>query len=179
MRRKDREQSREYGLAVIDQTEYGVLSLVDTAGEVYSLPLSFARRGDTLYLHGAAMGRRAELFAEPIHVRIVFVTDVKVPPMDVDWEGLSEEERKLYERKASSVFTTEFSSAIVEGTLVRCEGEEKIDGLRVLCERLTPDRMALFDAAIRQSLRITEVYRVDIDTLTAKAKRVPPHTEWK
>ena len=43
MRRKDREMNAEFGFEVIDPSEFGVLSLVDPKGEVYSVPLSIAR----------------------------------------------------------------------------------------------------------------------------------------
>lgn len=45
MRRKDREMSREFGLEVIDRAAYGVLSVVDSDGAPYALPLSIVRDG--------------------------------------------------------------------------------------------------------------------------------------
>ena len=56
MRRKDREMNAEFGLEVIDRAEFGVLSLVDPQGEVYSVPLSIARDGSQLYFHSARSG---------------------------------------------------------------------------------------------------------------------------
>lgn len=176
MRRKDREMDREYALQVIDAADYGVVALVDEAGEVYSLPLSFARDGEVLYIHGATGGRRAELFAKPVRVRVVFVSHVKVPPKDYA-QGTADEPKIL--RHLSKVFTTEFSSAIVTGTLQPCEGEEKVHGLRVICEKFTPDRLEFFDAAIDRSIKFTNVYRVAMEDVTAKAKRVAPFKEWQ
>lgn len=176
MRRKDGERDRDFGLQVIDAAEYGVLSLNDEAGKVYSLPLSFARDGEALYIHGATAGRRAELFAEPVEVRIVFVSHVKVPPIDTAAGAANEEKIR---RNLGNAFTTEFSSAIVTGMLQPCAGEERIHGLRVICEKFTPDRMDYFDAAVAQFISFTNVYRVDIHEVTAKAKKIAPFKEWR
>ena len=73
-----------------------------------------------------------------------------------------------------SNYTTYFRSAIVTGTAVLVEDEqEKIEGLRALCQKLTPQYMTedLFNAAIRHSLSITSVWRVDMDELSGKAKK--------
>lgn len=45
MRRKDREMNRDFGLQVIDQAQYGVLSLPEGDGLAYGIPLSIAREG--------------------------------------------------------------------------------------------------------------------------------------
>ncbi len=169
MRRKERERSREFGLQIIDASDYGVLAVRDTDGEPYALPLSFARDGESLYIHGATEGHKAELFAAPVAVKVVFVGETEVPP--VEYGDTPEEKEKLL-RNVAKIFTTYFSSAIVEGTLTACEGEEKVHGLRVICEKYTPDRMEYFDAAIQLSIRYTNVYRVDIERITAKSNRV-------
>ena len=56
MRRKDREMSREFALAVMDRCEWTVVSFVTPEGAPYAVPVSAVREGDALFFH---TGRRA------------------------------------------------------------------------------------------------------------------------
>lgn len=49
MRRKDRELSAQEGLAIIDACEYGTISCVDEAGEIFSVPISVVREGESVF----------------------------------------------------------------------------------------------------------------------------------
>jgi len=173
MRRKDREMSVEFGLEVIDRSEFGVLSLVDKQGEVYSVPLSIARDGMQLYFHSARSGLKNTLLEEGIKVRIVFVSDVQVPELfdNSQLDQIMAEEKGI-EMLGSKVFTTEFASAIVTGRIAIEESDEgKLLGLKVICQKLVPGKMAYFEAAACGALPITSIYRVDIEEITAKRKR--------
>ncbi len=68
-------------------------------------------------------------------------------------------------------FTIEFESAVITGIPVIVENEEeKIEALRLICERFTPDNMGDFDNAVSRSLGITAIIRIDILTATGKMK---------
>jgi hypothetical protein len=72
----------------------------------------------------------------------------------------------------SKVFTTEFASAIVTGKVAFEESEEgKLRGLRAICEKFVPGKMAYFEAAASDALSITSVYSIDIEEITAKRKK--------
>ena len=72
----------------------------------------------------------------------------------------------------SSVFTTEFESAIVTGMVELVEDEqEKIGAMRLICEKYTPSKMKYFDTAIAAGLKRTNVYRVGMESVTAKRKK--------
>ena len=60
MRRKDLAMSQDATLALIDAKEYAVLSLTDTDGRAYGVPLDYVRKEDCLYFHGAKEGRKVE-----------------------------------------------------------------------------------------------------------------------
>ena len=173
MRRKDREMNAEFGLEVIDRAEFGVLSLVDPQGEVYSVPLSLARDGSKLYFHRARSGFNNTLLKEGKPVRVVFVRDVRVPELfeNSKLDQILVDEKGI-EMLGSKVFTTEFASAIVTGRIALEESDEgKLHGLKVICEKLVPAKMAYFDAAAAHALAITAVYRIDIEEITAKRKK--------
>lgn len=173
MRRKDREMSREFGLAVIDKSTFGVLSMVDGNGQPYGIPLSIARDGNTLYFHGAKEGRKAQLLANNPQVSVAFVGETKVPEIYSD-EELAQmvKDRERAGLLISKVFTTEFESAVVAGKVRLVEDEqEQIQALRLICEKYAPTKMAYFPIAVEAGLKRTNVYAIDIETITAKRKK--------
>lgn len=173
MRRKDREMGRDFALAVIDKSNYGVLSTVDSDNTPYAIPLSLVRKGDSLYFHSAKGGTKVDLFAEKRTVCVTFVGETKIP------ELFSEEELNSFledETKgtalSSKMFTTEFESAIVLGDISLVEDlDEVVDALRLLCEKYTPSKMAFFEMAYKPSLPRTNIYRINIREITAKRKK--------
>ena len=172
MRRRDRAMDKEFGIKVIDKAQYGVVSMVD-GDEAYGLPLSVVRDGNTLYFHSAKEGRKVDVLAENPNVSIVFVGD-KTIPENYTYEEL--EEMNNDPSKAikfiSSVFTTEFESAIVTGQVEKVESkEEKIKAMRTVCQKYTPSKMKYFDSAINAGLHRTNVYKVEIEDITAKRKK--------
>jgi nitroimidazol reductase NimA-like FMN-containing flavoprotein (pyridoxamine 5'-phosphate oxidase superfamily) len=148
MRRKDREMPREFAEAVIDRCGYAVLATVNQDAAPYCIPLSIVREGEWLYFHCAAEGRKIENLRERKEVCVTCVGNTHIP---------------------KGRFTIEYESAVVFGTAAEVTGdEEKIHALRLICERYTPDNMAAFDAAIRQELGVTGVWKIRIDTITGK-----------
>jgi nitroimidazol reductase NimA-like FMN-containing flavoprotein (pyridoxamine 5'-phosphate oxidase superfamily) len=173
MRRKDREMSKEFGLAVIDEASFGVLSMINQDHEPYAVPLSLAREGNYLYFHSAKEGEKITAFVTNPHVSVTFVTDVRVPELFTEEEL---DEILADEGKASllgsRVFTTEYASACVRGTLCEVRDvEEKIKAMRCICQKYTPTKMKYFDRAIADGLGKANVYRIEISEVTAKRKK--------
>lgn len=173
MRRKDREMDREWGLQVIDRAPFAVLSVTDTNGDPYAIPLSVARDGEQFYFHSARSGTKVDLLQSQPLACITFVTDVHVPEL-FSKEEL--EEMRTNEDKAgdigSKVFTTEFASAIVYGKVESVTAdEEKRRALEVICRKYVPDKMALFDMAVGSGMKLTNIYRITIERITAKRKK--------
>lgn len=179
MRRKDREMSQEFALTVIDKSVFGVLSLVDDGGEPYGIPLSLVRDGNTLYFHAAKEGRKVELLAKNPQVSVSFVGETKVPEIysHEELEQIVQDQQKAGVL-ISKVFTTEFESAIVTGKVRLLEDDqEKTRALRLICEKYTPTKMAYFPIAVEAGLKRTNVYAIDIETITAKRKKYNAHGE--
>ena len=154
MRRSDREQSREFSLALIDRCTHGVAAISTGEDTPYCLPLSFVRVEDRLYFHCALEGRKLDLLQQNPRMCVTFVGGDEpafVPP---------------------ATYTTYFQSVIVTGTASEVtDTQEKAAALEALCRKLTPDHMGEgFDRAIEQSLAVTGVWRVDMDQITGKAK---------
>ena len=152
MRRKDREMPRDFALAIADKCAYSVLATVNPDGSPYCIPLSMAREGEWLYFHCAKEGHKIDNLRYNNRVCVSCVGDVKAVPDD---------------------FSTEFESAIISGAASEItDREEKILALRLISERYTPGNMPAFDEAVRQSLDKTGVWKIHIDEISGKRKKL-------
>ncbi len=153
MRRNDRAQGRDFSLALIDRCTHGVMALSTGEPVPYCLPLSFVRVGDDLYFHCAREGRKIDLLRRFSQVCITFVRDdrpVFVPP---------------------AMYSTYFQSVIVTGTAGEVtDPGEKVQALRALCQKVTPEHMDGFEAAMEKSLAVTSVWKVRMEDISGKAK---------
>ena len=154
MRRNDRAQNQEFSLELIDRCTHGIMALSTEEGAPYCLPLSFVRIGDSLYFHCAREGRKIDLLRRFPQVCITFVGD----------------DRPFFSPPA--MYSTWFQSVIVTGTASEVDNpDEKVQALRALCQKLTPEHMDGFEAAIEQSMPVTAVWKVHMEELSGKAKR--------
>ena len=60
MRRKDREISKDEAIKILENGEYGFLSLVDIDSNPYGVPISYVLDSDCIYLHCASLGFKLE-----------------------------------------------------------------------------------------------------------------------
>lgn len=156
MRRSDRAQSLEFAQALIDRCTYGVVAISTGEDTPYCLPLSLVRVDNRLYFHCAKQGRKLDLLHRNPKVCVTFV-------------GTSE---PAYV-ESNNTFTDYFQSAMVTGTASEVlEDDEKIEALRALCIKVTPEGMSgdNFERAVSGSLAVTGVWRIEMEEVTAKAK---------
>ncbi|MDR1389826.1 MAG: pyridoxamine 5'-phosphate oxidase family protein [Treponema sp.] len=153
MRRKDREETKEFALEVIDKAPFGVMATVDSDGTPYCVPLSFARDGETLIFHGALSGHKIANLDREGQVCVSFTREPAFPEND---------------------FTVVYESAVVTGTAEKVTGEEeKIRCLRLICERFTPKNMAAFDGETAKFLKVTGVWKIRMETISGKRRKPP------
>ena len=151
MRRRDREMPEGFALSVADKCEYAVLSMTDTDGDPYCVPVSIAREGMTLYFHSAKEGFKAEAMRKHPKVCVACVGDTPLVPEQ---------------------FTTEYESAVIRGTAHEVsDEEEKRKALRLICERYAPSNMGGFEKAVSESLFRTAIWRIEIAEITGKRKK--------
>lgn len=140
----------EFAREVIDKCEFATLATVDTEGKPYAVTLSIVRKGDHIYFHSATEGFKTDCMRAAPYVCMTFVGDT---------------------RRAERAFTTGYESACIRGIAEEViSDEEKIEALRLLCERHTPLNMAAFDQAVKASLKRTAVWRVTITEISGKRK---------
>ena len=122
MRRKDRELSPDEALEIIDSCEYGVISCVDDEGEIFSVPISPVRVGESIFVHGATAGSKAKLLQNGRKVEFVCVSFNKVPHLnDSELEMIKDDGKAL----GGKVFTTEYKSAIAKTRAYEVTDEAK------------------------------------------------------
>ena len=151
MRRKDREMSPEFGLQVIGDCEYGTLATVNDDGTPYCIPVSPVLGDGVVYFHSAGAGQKVSNIRRCQDVCLSAVGRTRLVPEE---------------------FTTKFESGVITGRCSEVLDEaEKVEALRLICEKYAPSNMAGFDAAIARSLGRTAVFRIEIGQVTGKAKR--------
>lgn len=151
MRRKDRQMPKEWALEIVDKCEWATLATIDTEGMPYCIPLSIARVGNAIYFHCAKEGKKIDCFNRNDNVCISCVGNTLRPKDE---------------------FTTKYESAMVFGKISQVsEDNEKIEALRAICQRHTPDNMPCFDEAIARSLAITDIWKVTIEVIDGKRRK--------
>ncbi|MDE5553793.1 MAG: pyridoxamine 5'-phosphate oxidase family protein [Muribaculaceae bacterium] len=147
MRKASRQKDSEWALAVFDKAPYVTVSMCRPDGAPYGLPLSLVRKDkETFYFHCADEGEKIDCLRNNPIVSLSAVS--KCSPVF--------EEEKLN-------YTEHYRSAVALG---RCEWvedkDEKIEALRLLCERFLPGHMEHFDDAIARSVDRTTVIKITL-----------------
>lgn len=171
MRRKDRELGRDEALDIIDNCEYAVISCIDDEGEIFSVPISPVRVGESIFIHGATAGCKAKLLQDGRKVEFVCVSFNKVPHLSESGLDAIKDDGKALGGK---VFTTEYKSAIAKTRAYEVEDEtKKYEILKILSQKYTAYAMSTFDVAAEYGLKIIKIYELKIESLSAKAKILP------
>ena len=151
MRRKDRERDRSFAWEVLKKAPYATLSLTDSQGRPYAVPVNIVREENRVYFHSAMAGKKTDCMRA--HPRVC-VTCVE-SGAEIDQPGL----------------TTRYASAILTGTAAEVtETEEKVNALRLLCRKLAPEN-PYWQGDFHDCIGHTAVWRITVDTITGKANR--------
>lgn len=172
MRRQDRAMDEAFGLEIIDEARFGVLSL-QGEDHPYGLPLSLVRSGNQLFFHSAREGHKYDYIRDGAPVWVVFASRVQVPDLySVEELDAMLEDPAGVGRLISSVFTTEFASVMVKGIIHEIhDPNQKEDVLRLVCRKYAPDKAKYVDAAIASGRDLTRVFAIDMLEVTAKRKK--------
>ncbi len=147
MRKESRAMDSQWALEVMHKAPYMTVSFIDQNGEAYGLPLSLASDdGVNWYFHGALEGKKLE--AIKAHPKVCLSAVTRCTPTVGPKDGS---------------FTLQYKSAIAFGKAeIVTSDEEKIHGLRLVCERFLPQHMDAFDQSVARSLSRTAVVRVTL-----------------
>ncbi len=147
LRRKDKQSSMEEAQALLEVSEYGVLSTVDSDGQSYGVPLNYVYTDGAIFFHCALPGHKVDNIENNPKVSFCVVGDIKVLPSD---------------------FSTNYASTIVFGTASEVEGQERYDGLMKLLEKYSPDYLEEGKKYIEKLDNVTKVIKIDIKQMSGK-----------
>lgn len=147
MRKISRQKSAEWALEVFDKAPYTVISMTRPDGTPYSVPVNMVRKdNETFYFHCAFEGEKIDCLKVKSIVSLLAVS--KCTPH--------------YEEDKNN-FTEYYNSAMAVGKATAVSSrEEKIEALRLICERFLPKYMEHFDEAIERSIDRTHIIRITL-----------------
>ncbi len=125
----------------------GVLSLVDTDGAPYGVPVSYAYDGEWhIYLHSAISGHKIDCINSDSRCSFCVIEKDHIVPEE---------------------FTTYYRSVIVTGKIRILSNPQDIHhGLVLLCDKYSPDMDATDEIA--KCINRVKVLRIDIERMTGK-----------
>ncbi len=145
--------------AVLDAAPMGHLGFV-VDGQPFVIPMLYGRVDDAVFLHGSVASRlvRTTAGGVPVCLTVTLVDGLVL---------------------ARSAFhhSMNYRSAVVFGTAVTVEGDEKLVGLRAISDHLRPGRWQEVREPNDVELRQTSVLRLDVEEASAKARRGGPIDE--
>lgn len=158
---------------IIDNTEYGIISMA-CDNHAYGIPMTIIRIGDSLYFHTGQKGKKIDFLKENSRVSISFVGKVQTPnPFNEEQIKELVKDPSNHGKFVNSVFTREFESVIVKGEVSLVEDEDiKVQVLSKISDKFTPDLTKYINIAIDRSISITKVFKVDIEDLNLRVKKV-------
>jgi len=150
LRRTDRAISEEEARTLLENAEYGVLSVSSYKGEPYGVPLSFCIIDNCIYFHSAIEGQKIDCIEQNKSVSFCVVGKTGILP---------------------GKFSTLYESVIVSGEATEVFNETKRVALEGLVRKYSPNFMNKGLKYIDASKEKTRVFKIDIKKLTGKARK--------
>lgn len=150
MRRSDKAITDKEALDLLTNGEYGILSTVGENGYAYGVPLSYSFVDGNIYFHAANEGLKIDNLLFNSKVCFTIVGNTKLLPEQ---------------------FSTNYESVIAFGKASIIEGEEKIQGLKFLIEKYSPEFVESGLEYINRAQSATKVIKIEVEKITGKAGR--------
>ena len=147
MRKAARQKDEAWALDVFDRAPYITVSMTRPDGSPYGLPLSLVRSDSrTFYFHCTSEGEKIDC--------------IKANPL-VSLSAVSRCAPR-YEAEKNN-FTMYYNSAVALGRASIVDDDaEKIEALRLICQRFLPAYMDNFDEAVARSLSRTTIIKITL-----------------
>ena len=153
VRRQDRLFTEERAEELLLKSEYGILSMIDTEGLPYCVPLNFVwDKANSVYVHCAPEGRKVNALMKNPDVSFCIIGNVNLLP---------------------GKFTTEYESVIMEGKAeLNITDAEKAKAIELLLEKLSPKDIAVGRKYAEKSFHRTRIIRIDFTKWSGKTKKL-------
>jgi uncharacterized protein len=150
VRRSDRQMTEAQVRELLQRGEYGILSLVDSIGNPYGVPLNYVALDGNLYLHAATEGKKLQCIEQHPQVCFTVVGETEV---------------------LGDQFSTRYESVMAFGPAVLVEtGPEKITALTALVQKYSADFIDKGRAYIESAQSKTVVIRITPTEQTGKKR---------
>jgi nitroimidazol reductase NimA-like FMN-containing flavoprotein (pyridoxamine 5'-phosphate oxidase superfamily) len=153
VRRQDRLLNEKEAKQLLQQGEYGVLSMQTEEDGAYGIPINYAWDGQfLLYLHCASEGHKLRCIAKNERVSFCVVGGTRVIP---------------------DKFTTDYESIVLwcAAQLVT-DDLERMQALELLLDKYSPDDKTTGMQYARQSFSRTAIIRLNIKHWSGKTRRI-------
>lgn len=148
MRRNRQQLSREECERVLGRCTSGVLALTGDGGYPYAVPLSYVYADGTIIFHSAVQGHKVDAIRRDNRCSFCVIEQDEIRPAE---------------------FTTYFRSVIAFGRIQILEAaDEKVQALRLLGRRYSPNDEAGLQHEIDKSLDHVMLIRLDIEHISGK-----------
>ena len=148
MRRNRQQLSREECERILDRCTSGVLALTGDGGYPYAVPLSYVYADGSIIFHSAVQGHKVDAIKRDSRCSFCVIEQDEIRPAE---------------------FTTYFRSVIAFGRIHTLEdAAEKVQALRLLGRRYSPNDEPGLQHEIDKSLDHVLLLRLDIDHLSGK-----------
>lgn len=151
VRRQDRLLDKDEAIHLLNEGEYGFLSLGNEEGG-YGIPISFVYHLDAIYFHCAPEG-----------VKLDYIDKCRTACFCVVGRTAVQ----------ASKFTTAYESVLAFGRLqVVSDDIERIKALELIIDKYSPEHKETGLKYAQKSFQRTKILRLDIDRFSGKCKRV-------
>lgn len=151
MRRVDRQLTNEETVKLFEETEYGVLSIIDENNMPYGVPMSFALCDNAIYFHcSIAGGKKISGIEHCSNASFTVVAHTQLLPEQ---------------------FATLYISGIAYGTvgIVRDEVEKR-KGIEAILHKYSPDHIEKGMNYIDRAIDKIHILKFEIQGMTGKGK---------
>jgi len=142
--------------AILDATFICHIGFV-VDGQPYIIPTSFGRLGTTLYFHGSSVSRMLSHASSDLPVCLTATI--------LDGIVLA---RSMFNHSMN------YRSVVVLGAAELVDGDEKLVGLRSICDHIVPGRWTDARPPNHTELNATSVLKLEISEASAKVRSGPP-----
>lgn len=151
VRRQDRLLNEQSALTLLEKGEYGVLSMIDPDGLPYGIPVNYVWDGkDRIYVHCAPEGKKLGCIRQHAEVSFCVVGQTHV---------------------ISHQFTTAYESIVIRcHAMTGLSAEERMNALKLLIGKYSPNDMEIGMKYAEKSFHRTEIICLDIQEFSGKQK---------
>ena len=153
VRRQDRLLEEKRAIELLQNSDYGVLSVTGSDGLPYAIPLNFVwNKESAVYVHCAETGKKIDALKKNPYVSFCIVGRVNLLP---------------------DKFTTEYESVIMQGKAeLDIRDEEKTAAIELLLNKLSSAYITIGRKYAAKSFHRTRIIRIDFTQWSGKCKRV-------